>query len=132
MPRVVVPIHLRWGDMDVYGHINNVAYAQYMEQSRVTLMAEKGFTPTDGSESHIVARNEIDYLAPLVYQAEPVEMHLWIEKLGASTYTVGYELRNGDVIHMRAKTVMITYDLIANAPRRIPTDLRAYLESTMD
>ncbi|MEY4492752.1 MAG: hypothetical protein RL355_101, partial [Actinomycetota bacterium] len=27
MLEVVVPIHLRWGDMDVYGHINNVAYA---------------------------------------------------------------------------------------------------------
>ena len=131
MSEIVVPIHLRWGDMDVYGHINNVAYAQYMEQSRVQLMAYEGFTPTSKADSHIVARNEIDYLVPLKYQADPVHMHLWVEKLGAATYTVGYELHNGDIVHMRAKTRMVTFDLEANAPKRIDPKLREYLQAAL-
>jgi acyl-CoA thioester hydrolase len=129
MTQIVVPIHLRWGDMDIYGHINNVAYAQYMEQSRVQLMAQEGMTPNNLEESHVVARNEIDYLAPLVYQAEPVQMHLWIERVGNATYTVGYELRNGETVHMRAKTNMVTFNQVTNTPCRIPTVLREYLLS---
>jgi len=115
--------------MDIYGHINNVAYAQYMEQSRVQLMAQEGMTPNNLEESHVVARNEIDFLVPLVYQAEPVHMHLWIERVGNATYTVGYELRNGDVVHMRAKTNMVTFNQVTNTPCRIPTELREYLLS---
>ena len=132
MTRVTVPIHLRWGDMDIYGHVNNVAYAQYMEQSRVQLMAEWGMTANNPTNSHIVARNEIDFLAPLVYQAEPVEMQLWIEAIGAATYTVGYELCNGDVVHMRARTKMVTFDLNSDSAVRISPDLRARLEEVLE
>ncbi len=131
MLEVVVPIHLRWGDMDVYGHINNVAYAQFMEQSRVQLMAETGFDPKNFAEAHVVARNEIDYIAPLEYQAQPVHMYLWVEQVGNATYTVGYELRNGETVHMRAKTRMVCLDLETNRPVRIPEKMREYLEKTL-
>ena len=114
--------------MDIYGHVNNVAYAQYMEQSRVQLMAMWGMTANDPANSHIVARNEIDFLAPLVYQADPVDMHLWIEEIGAATYTVGYELCNGDVVHMRARTKMVTFDLTTKTAVRLAPDLRERLE----
>jgi acyl-CoA thioester hydrolase len=117
--------------MDVYGHINNVAYAQFMEQSRVQLMTETGFEPKNFSEAHVVARNEIDYIAPLEYQADPVHMYLWVEHVGNATYTVGYELRNGEVVHMRAKTRMVTVDLVTNRPVRIPEQMRDYLVKTL-
>ena len=118
--------------MDIYGHVNNVAYAQYMEQSRVQLMAMWGMTANDPANSHIVARNEIDFLAPLVYQADPVDMHLWIEEIGAATYTVGYELCNGDVVHMRARTKMVTFDLTTHSAVRIAPDLRERLEQLLE
>jgi acyl-CoA thioester hydrolase len=127
MPEVIVPIHLRWGDMDVYGHINNVAFAQFMEQARVQLMAETGFEPKNFSEAHVVARNEIDYILPLEYQSDPVHMYLWVEHVGNATYTVGYELRDGDTVHMKAKTRMVTVDLETNRPVRIPEKMREYL-----
>lgn len=30
-----VQIHLRWGDMDAYGHVNNVQIVRLMEEARV-------------------------------------------------------------------------------------------------
>jgi acyl-CoA thioester hydrolase len=102
-----------------------------MEQSRVQLMTETGFEPKNFSEAHVVARNEIDYIAPLEYQADPVHMYLWVEHVGNATYTVGYELRNGEVVHMRAKTRMVTVDLVTNRPVRIPEQMRDYLVKTL-
>jgi len=28
-------IPVRWGDMDSYGHVNNILYMQYLEEARV-------------------------------------------------------------------------------------------------
>jgi len=98
-----------------------------MEQARVQLMAETGFEPKNFSEAHVVARNEIDYILPLEYQSDPVHMYLWVEHVGNATYTVGYELRDGDTVHMKAKTRMVTVDLETNRPVRIPEKMREYL-----
>ena len=38
MASLVVPIQLSWGDMDIFKHINNVAYARYMETGRALLI----------------------------------------------------------------------------------------------
>eukprot|EP01108_Squamamoeba_japonica_P007903 TRINITY_DN6865_c0_g1_i1.p1 TRINITY_DN6865_c0_g1~~TRINITY_DN6865_c0_g1_i1.p1 ORF type:complete len:216 (-),score=35.07 TRINITY_DN6865_c0_g1_i1:5-616(-) len=37
-----VTIPTRWGDEDMFGHINNCCYVQYAEQSRVTYFALQG------------------------------------------------------------------------------------------
>ncbi|MGB1702527.1 MAG: acyl-CoA thioesterase, partial [Cycloclasticus sp.] len=31
----VFPLSVRWGDADVYGHINNVEFVRYIESGRV-------------------------------------------------------------------------------------------------
>ena len=67
----------------------------------------------------------------LDYQPEPVHMYLWVEQIGNATYTVGYELRNGETVHMRATTRMVCVDLKTNRPVRIPADMREYLEKTL-
>jgi len=38
LPRILVHTSLqplRWADMDMLGHVNNVAYFRYMEQARI-------------------------------------------------------------------------------------------------
>ena len=40
MTSIVVPIHTRWGDMDIFAHINNVAYVRYLEDARTHFLAQ--------------------------------------------------------------------------------------------
>jgi hypothetical protein len=75
---------MRWSDMDVFGHVNNVNFLRYLEEARIDFtfttageVGEKAF-----SEGSVVARHEIDYLIPLVYHPEPVTIETWITKLG--------------------------------------------------
>lgn len=129
MAPVSIPIHLRWADMDLYGHVNNAVYVRYMEQARVELLAGVGFEPTIEGHGQLVARNEVDYLTPLTYQLEPIEMLVGIEHIGNTSYTFSYELRDGEVVYLRAKTRMVSFDLETQRPGRIPTPLRDFLLS---
>ncbi|NBU31638.1 MAG: acyl-CoA thioesterase [Actinobacteria bacterium] len=130
MASVVVPIYLRWSDMDIYHHVNNVAYANYLESARVQFLANHGLEPTVDGYGQLVARLEIDYKAPLEYHAQPVDMELWVSKIGASTYEINYELRDSQTIYVQAKTLMVCVSVEHGVPGRIPEKLLTILRAT--
>ncbi len=65
---------LRWGDMDAYGHVNNVLFLRYLEEARIGMF--NAAAPDDGGglvdTGILVSRHEIDYLVPLHYRPAPV------------------------------------------------------------
>jgi len=130
MRSVLVPIHLRWSDMDIYHHVNNVAYANYLETARVQFLAEYDLEPTVAGYAQLVARLEIDYKAPLEYRAAPVTMELWVSDIGASSYVINYELRDETTTFIHAKTVMVCVSVEHGVPGRIPQQLRDILTQT--
>jgi acyl-CoA thioester hydrolase len=34
-PRLHIPIHLRWGDLDAFNHVNNASMLKLLEEVRV-------------------------------------------------------------------------------------------------
>uniref|UniRef100_UPI0022306FB2 thioesterase family protein n=1 Tax=Proteus mirabilis TaxID=584 RepID=UPI0022306FB2 len=44
MTRLHVAVHLRWGDLDAYGHVNNTSMLKLLEEARVRAfwMPERG------------------------------------------------------------------------------------------
>ena len=105
-------------------------YANYLETARVQFLAQHRLEPTVEGYGQFVARLEIDYVAPLAYRAEPVDMKLWVSDIGASSYVINYELTDGETVYMRAKTVMVCVNVEHNVPGRIPQVLREILEAT--
>jgi acyl-CoA thioester hydrolase len=126
-----VPVHLRWGDMDVFEHINNVAYVGYLEDARVSLLANVGFAPELDGIRQFVVRHEIDYLKPLAYQIEPIQMQVWIESMANSSYVIGYCLRDQEIEYLRAKTTMVCVNIATSLPGRIPAQLKDTFEKLM-
>lgn len=41
---VVVELPVQWGDMDAYGHVNNVVFFRYFESARVEYLVRCAFT----------------------------------------------------------------------------------------
>ena len=124
MAALAIPVHLRWGDMDIFKHINNVAYVGYLEDARVSLLANAGFSPDLDGFGQLVVRHEIDYLKPLSFQPEPIEMTVWIESLGNTSYVSAYSMHDGDIEYLRARTTMVCMDMDRGRPGRIPSELR--------
>ena len=129
--RVDVP--LRWSDMDAYGHVNNVQFLRLLEVARVIAFHEWfGQDRSLLKEGVLVARHEIEYLAPLDFRHAPVSVDMWATKISGASFDLAYELRDpaevGPTLYARAETTLVAYDFATLSPRRLSPDQRAVLK----
>jgi len=76
---------IRFGDLDRYNHVNNVAYATYSESARLALLTDlEGFT--EGG-FWVIARLRIDYHAETRYPGV-VRIGSCVPKAGRSSATI--------------------------------------------
>ncbi|MFF7946769.1 acyl-CoA thioesterase [Streptomyces griseorubiginosus] len=120
---------LRWADMDAYGHVNNVVFLRYLEEARIDFL----FRPEkDFKQGSVVARHEIDYKRQLVHRHAPVDIELWVTEIRAASFTLSYEVKDGEEVYVRASTVIVPFDFAAQRPRRITAEEREFLEEYRD
>ena len=63
---------LRWADLDLLGHVNNVTYVDYLQEARVDLFrthAPGQSAPDDLAEGVVVVRHEVTYVSPLTFRS---------------------------------------------------------------
>ena len=85
---VWVELQTRFQDMDINGHLNNVAFAALFESGRVLL--NRDVRPLDerpANERTMVAAVEINYLAE-GNVPDPVQIATGIGRLGTSSWTI--------------------------------------------
>ena len=120
---------MRWSDMDAYGHVNNARFLTLYEEARVAMFfvdaRAKGLTSFE--DGIVISRHEVDYLRPVDY-GDAVRIELWISELRAASFTVDYELFDGDVLASRARSVCVPYNLAEQFPRRLTTRERDFLK----
>jgi acyl-CoA thioester hydrolase len=119
---------LRWSDMDAYGHVNNARFLTLYEEARVALFftgARQGGL-TSFEEGIVIARHEVDYLRPVDY-GDPVRIEMWVEEIRPSRFTIAYEMRDGDAVASRARSVCVPFNLERQRPRRLSDAEHAFL-----
>ncbi|MDR6866064.1 acyl-CoA thioester hydrolase [Microbacterium resistens] len=138
--RLHIPIHLRWGDLDAFNHVNNTSMLKLLEEARVRAFWRPGegeHGPTtavldsgiDQGVLTLIARQEIEYLAPVPYQRHPLEVQMWFGKLGGSSVEVCYEVYNDPafeerVLYARSTAVIVLVDAGTGRPTRITAEMR--------
>ncbi|MGO2090636.1 MAG: acyl-CoA thioesterase [Microbacterium gubbeenense] len=145
--RVHIPVQRRWGDQDALGHINNVSLLKLLEEARLRAFwrtGDDGDSPvavfTDDMVSSgsaiatLVARQEIEYLLPVPYGRDPLDVQVWIGRLGGSSVEICYEVwsPDGTVLYARATTVVVLVDMDSGRPMRLPADIRAVWSSYVE
>jgi len=85
----------------------------------------------------VVARHQVAYRAPLLFRPAPVRVETWSSRVGAASFTLGYEVLDiGDdgsrTVYVVASSVLVPYDLEAERPRRVRPEERAVLEAFLD
>ncbi|OUE21140.1 Thioesterase superfamily protein [Clavibacter michiganensis] len=141
MTRVHVPIHLRWADLDAYDHVNNVEVLRLLEEARVRAFwrgeddgVDAGLALIDASAGAstmtMIARQEVEYLLPISYGRRPLDVQVWLGRLGGSSFEACYELRTPAgvepaALYARASTTIVLVDAATGRPRRITEDERA-------
>jgi acyl-CoA thioester hydrolase len=142
---IQIPLQIRFGDIDSYGHVNNVTYLQYLEDARVQLIhtplgdaagagagPEQTFDDLIGEELFtLVGRHEIEYLAPLVFRPEPVYVNIWVTHLGGSSFEFGYTVaeRDDSMVYAQASSGIVMVSRRSGRPVRLSGPQRHALET---
>lgn len=122
------PVHsrmqTRFGDLDLLGHINNVAIAQFYEEARIALN-RKAFAGLAAPPPRILVANvDIAYLAEALYPGE-LEMGSAVEAIGRSSYVVANALFQSGRCVGAADTVLVATE--GGQPAPLPEPLRESL-----
>ncbi|MDN4615101.1 thioesterase family protein [Leifsonia sp. F6_8S_P_1B] len=143
--RLHVPIKLRWSDLDAYGHVNNAEMLRLLEEARIEafwVTDDAADNATGGSGQAVggstavldgrpgadtltlIARQEIEYLAPIPYLRQPLDVQLWLGRLGGASLEVCYEVWSPEgveprTLYSRAATTIVLVDAASERPRRI-------------
>lgn len=141
--RITVPIHLRWGDLDAYNHLNNVQSMRILEEARV-----RAFWRMDDAGEHVpsavidaaagaatqtlISSHHVEYRLPVPYQSDPLIVELWIGRIGGASLDICYEVSCRTGLAIRAATTLVFVDAAAGRPRRITDHERAVMTGFTD
>jgi acyl-CoA thioester hydrolase len=115
--------YVRWGDLDAFGHVNNSTYLVYAQEARYawSKMLEM-----------VVARAEVDFIAPIYTGDIYLDVEIWVDKIGNSSFGLTYEMKNGDELVARIKTVQVTVSMDTKKSRPINDAEREFLTQYLE
>lgn len=120
---------LRWGDMDAFGHVNNVEYLRYFETARVDyFMKILDTSDFDSKVKPVVASLSCDYKRPISYP-DQLKMTIGLEDIGKSSFRMRCEMHSPKVgLAAVASCVVVLFDFETQKPSPIPADMRERFE----
>lgn len=117
-------ISVRFCDIDVMGHVNNAVYLNYFEQARMAFFHDLIGSEWDWKKDGIIlARNEVDYLLPLLLQ-EHVRIDTSVGRIGTKSLTLSYEVYDetseGRKVYARGSSVIVCFDFVTGQTCGVP------------
>jgi len=127
---VKLPLRIDWSEMDIFGHVNNVAYFKYIQASRVnyweisglqTLFGEMKFGP-------ILLSTSCHFMKPLFYPGNII-IEARIEFIKTTSFGIHHRILNDkNEIAAEAHDVVVTYDFNKNEKVPVSDSFRKAVE----
>jgi len=111
--------------IDENGHVNNVAYVQWMQDIAVEHYSSIGGVEVQGSDvTWVVREHKIEYLFP-AFAREEIEIRTWVENIRRVRSLRKYEfVRKSDgKMLVKGETDWVFVDVKTGAPRAVPDEV---------
>ena len=121
--------HVRWNDLDAFGHVNNANYLTYVQESRAdfTWWSRKRAGEKPLLADMVVARAEVDFLEPIYEGGFDLDVEIWVTKIGNASFDLAYQMSSNGNIHANAKTVQVAVSMETKKSRPLNDIEREYL-----
>ncbi|MGA0902352.1 MAG: acyl-CoA thioesterase [Candidatus Nanopelagicaceae bacterium] len=121
---------VRWDDLDAMGHVNNAKYLTLAQEARFewSFMQHRSKGEIPGLMEMVVAKAEVDFFKAINLGGIFVDVELWVEKIGNSSFVMVYEIKNGEDLCARIKTVQVGVDATVSKSRALTDSERKFLE----
>jgi acyl-CoA thioester hydrolase len=127
-------LHVRFSDVDIYRHVNNVKYFEYYQEARLALLGSLG--RLDGGVGPdlavVVARIGVEYKRPILFRPEPYAVETWVKRIGTTSYTLGSEIKDADTVLSAAEVVAVRFDMDRQRAQPLTEEERALLLTAAD
>jgi acyl-CoA thioester hydrolase len=97
---------IRHSDTDRLGHVNNVAFAAFLEFGRAAMLHELVRATPNPGHIFVIVRLEIDYRAEMRWPGK-VAVGVGIERIGTASFSVVQGLYNDGVLTAEARSVLV-------------------------
>jgi acyl-CoA thioester hydrolase len=128
----VVPIEVRFRDIDAMGHVNNAVYLTYFESARVAYHETVRGRPTEDFRDFqfILAEVTCSYRSP-AYLGETLLVGIRISSVRRKSFVFEYEMREKCTGRLVAdgRSVQVAYDYRAGRTRVVSKDYLARVEA---
>ncbi|GLU49892.1 acyl-CoA thioesterase [Nocardiopsis ansamitocini] len=128
----VQSVDVHFEDLDPTGFLHNSRYSLLLEHAASAYWSEQGWhhdparSRFAGDSVMAVRAFEITYHFP-VTEPGKVGVHLWIERIGRSSYTYGFRVisLDGATVHAEGTRVQINLDPTTLTPATLSDEVRA-------
>ncbi|MFW5714634.1 MAG: acyl-CoA thioesterase [Brevefilum sp.] len=121
------PISIRYSDLDLQGHVNNVVYLTYVESARLGYYQATGIWRPDSDKltGMVVAHNDIDYLSPITLE-QKIKVGIGLVGIGKKSLTLAFQIESQleKSVFARGTSVMVAYDNSAQKSIPFPLEWR--------
>ena len=123
---IVFEQNVAWGDMDAFGHLNNVIYYRYMESARIAYM--QAVQLLEQNFNLVVASNNCKYFAPVVFP-DQLSIGARIEELRNSAFRMHYLIwsTSQQKTVAEGEAVLVCVDKITMQKQSIPLNIRQFI-----
>ena len=122
---------VRFSDVDVYRHVNNVKYVEYLQESRVLLGDGLWRDAANPDLGVVVAQTDVDYHVPMVLREAPYDVWSAVTRVGGRSLVIDSEIRDGDVLCARGRVTMVFFDRAAQRSVEPGDDVRDRLRRAL-
>ena len=125
---VVIQIPVAWGEMDAYGHVNNVVYFRYFESARIAYFRQlelKQFMD-QSSVGPILASIQCRFKFPVTFP-DTLSVGTRVTEVGADRFTMNHRIvsQRHSRIAAEGDGVIVSYDYQLGQKASLPAELRA-------
>lgn len=123
-------MRIDWADLDLFGHVNNVAFFRYVQAARIHYCEQLELSSLlEGSnDSFMVASSQCQYKKPLLYPGN-ITIMVKVDWLKNSSFQLSYQLMNPDqILVAEATDILVVFDHQKKEKKLISKNLRKKFE----
>jgi acyl-CoA thioester hydrolase len=105
-------LRIDWSEMDLFGHVNNVMYAKYIQAARVNFMEKVGIVKSYEEQKigFMVAATSILFYKPLFYPGN-ITMKTTVKETKNTSFILEHDIYNQEnELCARGEDVIVYFD----------------------
>jgi acyl-CoA thioester hydrolase len=120
-------LRIDWSEMDLFGHVNNVAYFKYIQSARVNMWEELGLSQMFREEKigAILASSACNFISPLHYPGS-ITIHSGVDSIGTTSFVILHRIVDAKgATAAEARDVVVLFDFRANKKVVVAEEMRS-------